>query len=190
MLRSASVSVLLLDEVRQLALEHALDDESLEELSRLVTKVDPWPPLDSMLEAGIIDERVRDRAGKPVEPEEGLGSAGNWLSLMMLIDTKRVGTRLVIALERYRLAEGQFPAALEALAPRFIEKVPGDPATGMPLEYRREGDRYTLYSLGVDRVDDGGKTAPLAHKALEPDPARHAGLDHVLNEPRPRAIGH
>jgi hypothetical protein len=61
------------------------------------------------------------------------------------------------ALERYRLANGQFPEKLDALAPRFIAQLPHDPITGEPYKYRRADDgRFVLYSVGWNEKDDGG----------------------------------
>lgn len=68
---------------------------------------------------------------------------------------------LACALERYRLAHGEFPEKLEALAPQFIEKLPHDLITGQPLKYRRTDDgQFALYSVGWNGVDDGGKPSP------------------------------
>jgi hypothetical protein len=67
---------------------------------------------------------------------------------------------LACALERYRLAEGGFPETLDALTPRFIEKLPHDLVGGQPLKYRRtDGRGYVLYSIGWNAKDDGGITA-------------------------------
>jgi hypothetical protein len=61
------------------------------------------------------------------------------------------------ALERYRLAQGQFPESLEPLSPRFLEKMPHDIITGAPLIYRRTPDgQFILYSVGWDEKDNGG----------------------------------
>ena len=67
------------------------------------------------------------------------------------------------ALERYRLAQRQFPDSLEPLSPRFLEKMPPDIITGAPLIYRRTPDgQFILYSVGWNEKDDGG-TALLTH---------------------------
>ena len=76
--------------------------------------------------------------------------------------------RVAIALERNRLEHGSLPERLEELAPRFLDPVPPDPVTGQPLRYRRdEGDRFTLYSLGMNRQDDGG-AVPVTRKNTVP----------------------
>jgi hypothetical protein len=65
--------------------------------------------------------------------------------------------RTAIALERYRLAHGEYPESLDALAPQFIAKVPHDVIGGQPLKYRREANGlFTLYSVGWNETDDGG----------------------------------
>lgn len=66
--------------------------------------------------------------------------------------------RVGLALERHRLATGAYPETLEALAPRFLAQVPGDPMDGKTLRYARTGDGdFRLYSVGLDHLDDGGK---------------------------------
>lgn len=65
---------------------------------------------------------------------------------------------LACALERYRLADGEFPTTLDALVPRFVAKLPDDILTGEPLKYRRtDAGGFVLYSVGFNQVDDGGK---------------------------------
>ena len=64
---------------------------------------------------------------------------------------------LACALERYRLAQGQFAESLDALTPRFMAKPPHDIVNGEPLKYRRSADgQYVLYSVGWNAKDDGG----------------------------------
>ncbi len=66
--------------------------------------------------------------------------------------------RIACALERCRLANGQFPETLEALAPKFIEKLPHDVINRQPLKYRRTDDGlFVLYSVGWNQTDDGGQ---------------------------------
>jgi hypothetical protein len=62
------------------------------------------------------------------------------------------------ALERFRLAHGDYPQSLDALAPQFIDKLPHDLINGQPLHYRRTEDgKFVLYSVGWNETDDGGK---------------------------------
>jgi tetratricopeptide (TPR) repeat protein len=67
--------------------------------------------------------------------------------------------RAAIALERYRLVHGEFPASLDMLEPQFISAVPHDVIGGQPLKYHREpGGQFVLYSIGWNEADDGGVT--------------------------------
>ena len=82
---------------------------------------------------------------------------------------------LACALERYRLAQGQYPDTLNALVPRFAAALPHDIINGQPLKYRRtENGRFILYSIGWNEKDDGGviaasKINPLRQDQLQGD---------------------
>ena len=68
-----------------------------------------------------------------------------------------------IALKRFQLRHGEFPASLSELTPDLLPSVPVDPVDGKPLRYRLNADgTYTLYSVGEDGVDDGGDPTSLA----------------------------
>lgn len=61
------------------------------------------------------------------------------------------------ALERYHLANGQFPVTLGELVPQYVAIVPIDWMNGQPLHYRRTDDGwFQLWSVGQDRKDDNG----------------------------------
>jgi hypothetical protein len=65
--------------------------------------------------------------------------------------------RIAVALERHRLATGQFPDRLELLTPRFLAQIPHDVINGEPLKYNRTADgQFVLYSIGWNETDDGG----------------------------------
>ena len=82
------------------------------------------------------------------------GCAGKFARAQACVDLARVAC----ALERYRLTSGQFPETLEALVPKFMEKLPHDVINGQPLKYRRTDDgQFVLYSVGWNKTDDGGK---------------------------------
>ena len=73
-------------------------------------------------------------------------------------ETRRRLTIAALAVERFRLNHGEYPASLEQLVPTLLSSVPTDFMDGQPLHYRRTGDeRFLLYSVGLDCLDDGGK---------------------------------
>jgi hypothetical protein len=94
--------------------------------------------------------------------------------------------RVACALERYRLAEGVYPATLDMLTPRFIEKLPNDVINGQPLHYQRIADgRFLLYSVGWNGTDDAG--------TLVRDKYRRNTLDQLQGDwvwPFPNGLWH
>jgi tetratricopeptide (TPR) repeat protein len=83
------------------------------------------------------------------------------------VDAARIGC----ALERFRLANGQLPDALDALVPRFIDKIPNDVIDGQPLRYHKTSDGgYVVYSVGWNKTDDGGVVGWTEGKTPRVDP--------------------
>jgi hypothetical protein len=104
---------------------------------------------------GALHMRPYDAFSKMLLPALGR-TAEKFAHAQCSVDLARVAC----ALERYRLANGQLPDALEALAPKFIEKLPYDVINGQPLKYRRSDDgQFVLYSVGLNETDDGGQIA-------------------------------
>jgi hypothetical protein len=66
--------------------------------------------------------------------------------------------QVACALDRFKLANQSYPAALDELVPQYLEKIPSDLIGGEPLRYRRTDDgKFVLYSVGWNETDDGGK---------------------------------
>lgn len=61
-----------------------------------------------------------------------------------------------LAVENFANDAGRVPEKLEELTPKFLAEVPGDPFSGLELEYRRTERGYVIYSVGPDRRDNGG----------------------------------
>ena len=61
------------------------------------------------------------------------------------------------ALVLYHRENGRYPMKLDELIPRYLESVTRDPFSGKAMVYRRLTNSYALYSIGPDRIDDGGK---------------------------------
>ena len=90
----------------------------------------------------------------------------------------------VVAIERFRRAEGHLPASLAELRPRYVDEVPKDPYRKGPFVYRvlpadpatAWHPGYTLWSVGVNGSDDDGSLdsdvvfvlPPLAESSAEP----------------------
>lgn len=70
-------------------------------------------------------------------------------------------TRLVLALEAWRIDHGRLPGSLDALLGKYLDKLPVDPATGSAFQYERNGV--------PQRVEwDIPSTSPENLRAIEP----------------------
>jgi len=67
--------------------------------------------------------------------------------------------KLAFALAAYRAEQGSYPEKLDSLMPKYVAKLPVDIFNNdADLHYRREGNGYVLYSVGINERDDGDKT--------------------------------
>ena len=90
-----------------------------------------------------------------------LGSSGEalegTLSRMLKAQAARELALSAVALKRYQLRHGEYPAGLADSSPEFVSEIPRDPVDGNPLRYKLNGDgSLLLYSIGEDGKDDGG----------------------------------
>jgi len=64
----------------------------------------------------------------------------------------------VLAVARYQNDhQGESPATLQQLAPAYLPAPLIDPYTGTELHYWHDCGGFKVYSVGIDRKDDGGK---------------------------------
>jgi len=77
------------------------------------------------------------------------------------LDAHRDAALTALAIERFRRAhDGALPETLQQLVPTWLPKIPTDIFDGQPLRYRRLERGYVVYSIGSDRLDDGGTEKP------------------------------
>jgi hypothetical protein len=63
-----------------------------------------------------------------------------------------------VAVARYsRAHEGAPPASLRDLVPQYLSGPLIDPYTGKEMKYLHDGRTFKVYSVGINRQDDGGK---------------------------------
>jgi hypothetical protein len=72
-----------------------------------------------------------------------------------MMDMKMVQAGM--GLSMFHKQHGRYPARLEELVPVFIKKVPTDIYSEKTIRYIQRGDGFSLYSVGRNRQDDGGK---------------------------------
>ena len=78
---------------------------------------------------------------------------GRYYALHTRAETNRRASVLATNIMAYRQQHGDYPDSLDAFGDReFVV----DPFTDQRFVYRRDGDSFTLYSLGPNGVDDGG----------------------------------
>jgi hypothetical protein len=109
---------------------------------------------------------------------------------------KRDGALVGIALELYHRRHGKYPAALAELTPELLPAVPADRITGEPVKYRLIDGKPVVYSVGADRIDDGGKPPDGAESyyrspaaAWGEAPAKAPRGDWLLFAPEPSEEG-
>jgi hypothetical protein len=64
--------------------------------------------------------------------------------------------RLNYSIRAFQLTDDRLPKSLEELVPRELKAIPKDPFNGKNFVYQPGKDRYLLYSVGPNGVDDGG----------------------------------
>jgi type II secretory pathway pseudopilin PulG len=72
--------------------------------------------------------------------------------------TRHTLVNIALALADYRDEHGKFPETLEALGPKFLERIPLDPMWGEPFVYKKTDAGCLLYGVGQNGQDDGGRT--------------------------------
>jgi hypothetical protein len=79
--------------------------------------------------------------------------------------------QLALLVEAFRRERGDGPETLDALWPDFAPVELRDPfLPAGSLLYRRDGDRFTIYSVGPNGLDDGGQVEPTdANHSHPPD---------------------
>ena len=99
---------------------------------------------------------------------DGVGEDGFQMLAKRMSDAEnaRRMTVTAIALKRFRLRHGKYPAQLRELVPEFLPRPPIDLMDGKPLRYRQRDDgTFLLYSVGEDGKDDGGDSSPPSSSA-------------------------
>lgn len=92
---------------------------------------------------------------------------------------------VTIAINLYRQDRSELPDNLDQLVPKYLPKVIEDPFGAGPFVYRRQNkQQFILYSLGNNRIDDGGTVvmtsdqSVLIHDAQAGAPLDDAGFDY------------
>ena len=121
----------------------------------------PWKSFDSSLFDGLY--------GLGDFPKVDTNSVSRLLHEIENLEVQRHLLITAIALKRFHLRHGGYPAELRELVPDFLSTLPIDWMDGKPLRYRRNADgTFLLYSVGEDGVDNGGDPTPTEPGAFQP----------------------
>lgn len=139
-------------------------------------------------EAGAIGDRVLDAHNRYrfTILHILMPAMGKAVQTTIQVESHIAGTRILIALARYRLAHGREVETLDALVPDFLPALPIDTISGEEWVYTRlptpdsHGRTFLLYSAGGDGIDNGGVHETVAGTAS----TRGKGFDYVINTPR------
>jgi hypothetical protein len=104
-------------------------------------------------------DRVYSKYESNATSEVGQGVNSNWPKALRAhyeCEAKLEVVRAALAVERFRRANGRWPASVVDLSPRFLESVPMDTLQGEPLRLKPLARGYVVYSVGWDGMDDGG----------------------------------
>ncbi len=118
---------------------------------------------------GIACEAIGRAALVKLVPSLNPQEARQVLAELGKMDGNRVSLDEVMRGEReysYLSDKARAPARLEDLIPDYFSSVPQDPFSGQAMVYRPQGTNWLLYSIGDDRVDNGGK--PVARGSPSP----------------------
>ena len=82
-----------------------------------------------------------------------------WYKREVVSELEREATVTIIALLQFRKENARLPEHLAEVIPKYLAEVPIDVFSGKPLIYRvdKNGKDLTIYSIGMDQVDDGGR---------------------------------
>jgi len=136
---------------------------------RSLTEKTPWTVDSSDLRALARSERSRPWWSNDGSLSSDIGIlpfTADELRRAVALRTRRDVARIAIALLRHRLAHDSWPLTLNDLVPKFLAAAPLDPFDGQPLRLAVVDDRASIWSVGPDRVDDGG---PLSTVQILPD---------------------
>jgi len=123
---------------------------------------EPFPAAQQGVEN--VNNRLRSVAGSgnPLD---------KWNHMITLLMTPAVGSSFeatarslasreallaAIAAERFRLEKGSFPTQLTDLVPAYLPQILLDPFDGRPLRLIASEKELTIYSIGRNKIDDGG----------------------------------
>lgn len=101
--------------------------------------------------------------------------------------SQRRGISILMALRRYKNDKGEWPETLAEIAPTLPAEILVDPRSDGPFLYKRTDDRFVLYGVGPNRMDEGGANNGSGADDwpiwLEDDEVPDSGQNGDVNDP-------
>ena len=162
---------LLFSRDRASDMRRAIQCQTWSEMRQLPGVLNPVPFVSSASSAAWVWHNQRGAAMNFAARGKGiLGMAAEAEARRRLILT-------ALALERHRLRHGHYPQVLAEIDSNILKSPLADFMDGKPLRYRLSEDgHFTLYSVGLDCADDGGKLTPRQRPGDGGGPMRDFGL--------------
>jgi hypothetical protein len=148
------------------------------------------PPHEQAAAEEALEKEVKEAAASPLSLLRLLLPA-----MSKFADATRRKTASVrcldalLAVERYRLDNGSWPAKLADVTRKYLPAVPLDPFDGKPLRFLRTRDGVVVYSVGKDGKDDGGLIRPAGGTGLAPDQGYQLWDKDKRRQPPPKGAG-
>jgi hypothetical protein len=121
----------------------------------------PWAVADWQARVGAVRRSAMESFRMPLTAI-GLPSLANTARCAAYSQTQLDLARIACALARCRLSTGSLPVEIDALAPRWIDRLPRDPIGGGRYIYHpEETGGYALYGKGWNARDDGGRVGAI-----------------------------
>jgi len=106
---------------------------------------------------------------------------------------ERRGTWLVLALRRYRDEHGSWPSLLDEVSEHVAPEAFVDPTNGGSFVYAPIDDSCSLYSTGLNRIDEGGRERHVKERnhheddiliwpLAKPEPPKPRSKDAIMEE--------
>jgi hypothetical protein len=146
-------------------------------------QLEPWSWTDVQRPEKTVDALPGGRSPDWMyDPTTSIGSYGRAIETAAMSRHWIDAVRAVVALHRWNALHGAWPSSLDQLVPEFLDRVPRDPYDGAALRYAVRDGGPVLWSIGVNRVDDGAPEADHVNTGFKL--RWHAPTDQVPEDDR------
>ena len=118
------------------------------------------PPHQRQEAAKAIDAKTNEIPKTHVLLRQFLPAFGHFIITDLKNITKLRTVQAALAVQRYSLKNNKLPDSLKTLVPDYLDVVPLDPFDGKELKYKKLDKGFVIYSIGEDKIGDGGKEQP------------------------------